>query len=1401
VRQRRLQGSLAGIVTLTVAVLVLVMVSQGVLDVLRLRAMQQDVSGGMQRAVVLMREMDAADQDYLTLDDQGNMWVGLIPQGLGAQDAELTLRQARTAERGLNRGLAALSRQALPRGGAPLVEDLRRNVATYERLWASTQRFAATDPAESAHLMYVGNEDVSLATQRDFAALARLLGAAERSAVRQEQAAAAQARVVLGVEGILVLALGALAVLTVRRALRPVPQLTRAIEEIAAGRLEAEIDPTTRSDEIGRLARATTVLRGRLRLASFEQRQRAEELGRLVEYNALLADLSRIAGSAPDEAALLREVCAVAQRRANVALVWIGVPDQGGHVVIAAGAGRTEYLEGLPVSAREDVPEGQGMFGRAWRSQAAQYAGSIAEHPDTGPWRERAARVGVTGVVSLPIRRGGRPYGVWSFYVADGQQFGPDVRLVFEEMARTVGWGLDRLDAAAREEELGRVQTMLLDQTDAGIALARNERLVAVNRRLVEMLGLGGPEDLIGRPVRALYASDEEYGRAQVGEAGPGEVSNVRLARRDGRELVGDVTLSVRRVQGAETVVWTAHDVTARFELERLLAEQAYHDHLTGLPNRRALDVELEAAVARAQAGGAALVVGLLNLDDFGAVNDTFGREAGDMALRSFADRLKAHLAPGEFLARVGGDDFAVLLEGYERPFASWALRGALSRLHKAVEEPLEPVAGEPFSLEMSLGLAVCPDDGPDGPELLRRADAALTDLKAHKHDRRHFWRLASAPPEESRVVEEDVEAYDGGAADLLSDVQGFLAEATQEFIGALHRQAGSAEADSPSAAAALLERHAPMLEQYLSFLLHPATTRAAALDRAAQIGEQCALAGLDAAGLTWATALYREILTARLNRTLMSSRPRYRLLLLAERRLLDSMARELRAMQDVTAAYFDALAGPLSDGRGQWVDAVRGELEALGGLPGVVAVLVLRLRADGLVTVEHSAGPAGGAAEELLRRPRARRQLERDSGERPGTSIAAWRGGEIVSVASYRDDPRFAGWRQEAESLGIRSMLSVPVLDDDGHFAAGICLFGRCENQFEPLAMRQFAKSVEKRWEELWRLASRPAGASPVPQDVARARRERLFGGGLRMWVQPVVDLEAGRVARVEALARLAEEGRILLPGEFLPLLGDAELARLFRAGLDQALGHLEAWRRGGLDIGISVNLPPRTLLIPECPQWVARSLELLETTLVDEAERDRAIARLSELGVQLAIDDLGAGYSSLRRLSALPYGTVKVDQGLLSRLREEPLTTLAVVDAVIELGRRLGREVVVEGLEDLGLIETAAVLGAQYGQGFELGRPMPAEVLRDWLGHFSLPIEPGAVHTYLGALTYLWKRGPDLGAAQCPLTHFLAERGAEAAQAAEQHRRLHGEVGDALLQDLFSWLLARAQEEGRTL
>ncbi|BCF97564.1 hypothetical protein PPGU19_021330 [Paraburkholderia sp. PGU19] len=246
-----------------------------------------------------------------------------------------------------------------------------------------------------------------------------------------------------------------------------------------------------------------------------------------------------------------------------------------------------------------------------------------------------------------------------------------------------------------------------------------------------------------------------------------------------------------------------------------------------------------------------------------------------------------------------------------------------------------------------------------------------------------------------------------------------------------------------------------------------------------------------------------------------------------------------------------------------------------------------------------------------------------------------------------------------------------------------------------------------------------------------------------LCMHYQPLLDLRAGRVTKVEALARLRDGDVLFAPGQFLPSLGNDDHLELYRRGLAQVLTQRNAWRRIGIDIVVSVNLPPTALCDPRYFDATRAAfdefgcetgelmLEILESgALPQGVELDQQIAGYKTLGVDLAQDDLGTGHSSLSRLRELPFDCLKIDRSIADLHDHDAADVLPFIHHLTRLGQALGKAVVVEGVEDPELLDALRVFGVDLAQGYGIARPMSGEQFPEWIAqtHFEPSCAAGA-------------------------------------------------------------------------
>lgn len=242
---------------------------------------------------------------------------------------------------------------------------------------------------------------------------------------------------------------------------------------------------------------------------------------------------------------------------------------------------------------------------------------------------------------------------------------------------------------------------------------------------------------------------------------------------------------------------------------------------------------------------------------------------------------------------------------------------------------------------------------------------------------------------------------------------------------------------------------------------------------------------------------------------------------------------------------------------------------------------------------------------------------------------------------------------------------------------------------------------------------------------DLQRAIR----GDGLEVYCQPKVDLRSGDVVGAEALLRWRHplHGDIS-PSRFIRLAESSDMVSQLTAWLLRAAEiRLKEWQQRGLRCTLAINLSAHDLqnaALMERIEALAGSgidpamvqFELTESVLVDDpVSARRSLDRLKHLGFALAIDDFGTGFSGLSYLQNFPLDCIKIDQSFVMQMLSSR-SAEAIVRSTIELGHRLGHTMIAEGIENRAVWELLRSAGCDQGQGYLIGKPMPADAFMAW-------------------------------------------------------------------------------------
>jgi diguanylate cyclase (GGDEF)-like protein/PAS domain S-box-containing protein len=285
-----------------------------------------------------------------------------------------------------------------------------------------------------------------------------------------------------------------------------------------------------------------------------------------------------------------------------------------------------------------------------------------------------------------------------------------------------------------------------IEYSNDGVVLIKDNTYLYINERFLKMFGYKNKEDALKNNIyNNVHPEDREGLRefmSNVEEAlRPPRLYEFRGVRQDGATIYIEASITHITYQGELAILAFLRDVTERRVAEETIRRLAYHDALTGLPNRVLMSDRLTVAMARAERTRKKLALMMLDLDKFKEVNDTLGHATGDLLLKAVAERLTQSLRKNDTVSRQGGDEFIVILPDLaDKNDAGMLAQKILHLFHKPFH-----LVKQTISISTSIGIALYPDDGITVDELIKHADIAMYEAKKKGRNQYQYYVAESS--------------------------------------------------------------------------------------------------------------------------------------------------------------------------------------------------------------------------------------------------------------------------------------------------------------------------------------------------------------------------------------------------------------------------------------------------------------------------------------------------------------------------------------------------------------------------------------------------------------------------------------------------------------------------------
>lgn len=468
----------------------------------------------------------------------------------------------------------------------------------------------------------------------------------------------------------------------------------------------------------------------------------SRRIERMSRHYAVLSGVNSAIARIHHREELFNETCRIAVSVGAFNMAWIGVIDHetGDGKAVAWFGGDASQVENVRLTARPGTPDSERPSCTAVREKRPVICNDIENEPSLQSLKDELQRYGHRSMGAWPLMIDGQVAAVIALLAPERNFFDDEQIALLNELADDLAFGLQFISKVEAESRLAARLTNTLESiTDAFIMLDRNWRFTYLNTDAERLLSTTR-EEVLGLKIWDKFP--EAVGGKFYQEYHKAVAQNCTVSFEEYYAPL-DLWVEIRAYPSEEGLAIYFADIAARKAAEAEIHELAFFDKLTSLPNRQLLLNRLEHAMSMCKRANSAGAVLFIDLDNFKSINDTRGHDKGDMLLKQVAVRLKGAVRSSDTVARIGGDEFVILLENLGSTNDEVALHA------KRVAEVVIDSFNEPFDIAeqqqystCSIGLAIFDQQTVSFDDVLKGADLAMYQAKAAGRNTMSFFSV-----------------------------------------------------------------------------------------------------------------------------------------------------------------------------------------------------------------------------------------------------------------------------------------------------------------------------------------------------------------------------------------------------------------------------------------------------------------------------------------------------------------------------------------------------------------------------------------------------------------------------------------------------------------------------------